>query len=119
MPTVASASSTRWRISGEGTPRFSGAKATSSSTTLATIWLSGFWNTMPTRRRMSSSRSSSAVSMPSTYTLPSVGSRMALKCLARVDLPEPLWPRMATKEPGSMVRLILSSTVGATPSSVV
>ena len=26
-----------------------GAKATSSSTTLATIWLSGFWNTMPTR----------------------------------------------------------------------
>ncbi|CAN4008428.1 Helix-turn-helix domain-containing protein, partial [Dysosmobacter welbionis] len=48
MPTAARASSTRCRISLLETPRFSGAKATSSSTTLATIWLSGFWNTMPT-----------------------------------------------------------------------
>lgn len=33
--------------------RFSGAKATSSSTMVATIWLSGFWNTMPTFWRTS------------------------------------------------------------------
>ena len=47
MPTSVSASSTRLRISSEGTPRFSSPKAQSSSTTVATIWLSGFWNTMP------------------------------------------------------------------------
>ena len=90
MPTAFNASSTRRRISSGGTPRFSGAKATSSSTTFATIWLSGFWNTMPTVRRTSSSRASSAVSIPSTYTLPPEGSRMAFMCLARVDFPLPL-----------------------------
>ena len=119
MPTAFNASSTRRRISSGGTPRFSGAKATSSSTTLATIWLSGFWKTMPTVRRMSSSLSSSAVSIPSTYTLPPVGSRMAFMCLARVDLPLPLWPRTATKEPSSMSRVTPSSTMGATPSAVI
>ncbi len=82
-----------------GTPRFSGAKATSSSTTVATIWLSGFWNTMPTVRRMSSSLSSSAVSMPSTYTLPPVGSSMALKCLARVDFPRAVVAQHRHKAP--------------------
>ena len=68
---------------------------------------------MPTVRRMSSSRSSSAVSMPSTYTVPPVGRRMALKCLARVDLPEPLCPSTATKEPGSISKFTPSSTMGA------
>lgn len=58
------ASSTRCRISCDATPRFSGAKATSSSTTLETIWLSGFWKTMPTCCRMARSISSSFVSMP-------------------------------------------------------
>ena len=42
MPTVLSAASTRRRISALGTPRFSSPKATSSSTMVATIWLSGF-----------------------------------------------------------------------------
>ena len=104
MPTVRSASSTRRRISSEGTPRFSGAKATSSSTTFATIWLSGFWNTMPTVRRTSRSRASSEVSMPSTYTLPEVGSSMAFMSFASVDLPEPLCPSTATKLPSAISR---------------
>ena len=74
---------------------------------------------MPTRRRMSSRSSSSQVSMPSTYTLPDVGRRMALKCLARVDFPDPLWPSTATNSPGRTDRETPSSTVGATPSWVV
>ena len=41
------------RISACGTPRLSSAKATAASTTVATIWLSGFWNTMPTVWRIS------------------------------------------------------------------
>ena len=53
MPTALSASSTRLRISAGGTPMFSSANATSSSTTVATSWLSGFWNTMDTVLRTS------------------------------------------------------------------
>ena len=53
IPTVAKASSTRFLISSDGIPRFSGPKATSSSTIVATSWLSGFWNTIPTRLRNS------------------------------------------------------------------
>ena len=93
------ASSTRARISTGGTPRFSSAKATSSSTTVATIWLSGFWNTIPTFWRISNSLSSSAVEMPSTVTVPAAGSKMALKCLASVDLPQPFAPSTATYSP--------------------
>ena len=118
MPTVRSASSTRRRISSVGTPRFSGAKATSSSTTFATIWLSGFWNTMPTRRRISSSSFSSVVSIPSTYTLPPEGSSTALKVLASVDFPLPLWPRMTVKLPRSMASVAPSiASVGCSFSS--
>ena len=51
--TSESASFTRARSSSVGTPRFSGPNATSSSTVPATIWSSGFWNTRPTRLRMS------------------------------------------------------------------
>ena len=53
IPTSESDSSTRRRISAGSTPMFSGPNATSSSTIVATIWLSGFWNTMPTCWRMS------------------------------------------------------------------
>ena len=114
MPTAAKASSTRRRISPVGIPRFSGAKATSSSTTLATIWLSGFWNTMPTRRRISSSRASCLVSMPSTYTVPPQGSSTAFICLASVDFPLPLWPSTTTKLPFSTDSVTSSSAaVGA------
>ena len=69
---------------------FSGANATSSSTMVATSWLSGFWNTMPTVWRISNSLSSSEVSMPATVTLPEVGVSIALKCFASVDFPQPL-----------------------------
>ena len=68
------------------TPIFSGAKATSSSTMVATSWLSGFWNTMPTVCRMSKSLSSSVV-----FDAVHIAGRrrwaaaLALKCLARVD----------------------------------
>lgn len=54
---------------------------------------------MPTVARTDRRLFSSDVSMPSTYTLPPVGSRMALKCLASVLLPEPLCPSTATNEP--------------------
>ena len=62
MPTARSAASTRSRISCGFTPRFSRPKATSSSTIVATIWLSGFWKIMPTRWRTSQMWSSSRVS---------------------------------------------------------
>ena len=118
IPTALRAASTRFRISAVGTPKFSGPKATSSSTTLATIWLSGFWNTMPTRRRISSRSASSQVSMPSTHTLPPKGSSTAFICLARVDLPDPLWPSTATKLPRSMERdTPLRAARGVPPSS--
>ena len=39
------------------------------------------------------------VSIPSTVTVPLSGRRMALKCLARVDLPQPLAPSTATNSP--------------------
>ena len=50
ISTCSSAQSTRASISVRGMPRFSGPKATSSSTIVATIWLSGCWKTMPTVR---------------------------------------------------------------------
>ena len=46
---VASRAGASWAV---GTPRFSGPKATSFSTRLATSWSSGFWNTMPALLRM-------------------------------------------------------------------
>ncbi len=51
-PTSRKASRTRRASSAVSTPRFSGPKATSSSTSEATSWSSGFWNTMPTVERM-------------------------------------------------------------------
>jgi hypothetical protein len=51
-PTVSSASRTRAFSVSHGTPKFSGPKATSSSTTVATIWASGCWKTIWTASRM-------------------------------------------------------------------
>ena len=48
--------------------------------------------------------------MPFTYTFPPEGSSIELKCFARVDFPQPLMPRMATKLPLSMVRFKFSKT---------
>ncbi len=67
---------------------------------------------MPTVRRMSNVRSSSAVSIPLTVTMPSCGTRMALQSFASVDLPEPLCPRTATKLPRSIDRLTFLTTAG-------
>ncbi|MPN35474.1 hypothetical protein SDC9_182972 [bioreactor metagenome] len=89
-PDFLSAFSTRWRISWGGIPRFSQPKATSSSTMVATIWLSGFWNTMPARERTSQVLAGLVASMESTQIPPRTGSSSALKCLASVDLPDPL-----------------------------
>ena len=104
MSTALRAASTRRRISAGGTPRFSGPKATSSSTMPATSWLSGFCCTRPTRLRTANCWDSSAVSMPSTRIFPAVGSSMPLKSLAMVDFPQPLWPNSATNCPSSMER---------------
>ena len=80
---------------------------------VVTSWLSGFWNTSPTRRRISSVCASSRVSMPSTSTWPAVGSSRALRCLASVDLPEPLCPTIARNSPSAMVSDTPESTPGA------
>ena len=117
MFTAAKASSTRLRISALGTPKFSGPKATSSSTTAATIWLSGFWNTMPTCWRIFQICSSSNVSKPHTVTFPAVGCNNTLKCLANVLLPLPLVPIMATNSPRRMVRLTSSRARTSLPFS--
>ena len=53
---------------------------------------------------MSSCVSSTAVSMPSTVTVPQVGTNIPLNSFAMVDLPQPLWPSSATNEPFSMSR---------------
>ena len=111
ISTAFSARSTRSRISAGGTPKFSGPNATSSSTMLATNWLSGFCSTKPTRRRISNFKSSSSVSMPSTYTLPPLGRSIALKCFAMVDLPEPLCPSSATNSPFFTWRETSSMTI--------
>ena len=111
MPTAFKLSSTRCQISSVGTPIFSGPNPTSSSTTLAIIWLSGFWNTIPARCLISQIFFSSVVSNPSTQRLPSVGSKIALICLARVDFPEPLCPNTAIKSPFFTSRLTLSRAV--------
>ena len=42
-------------------------------------------------------------SSPSSRTRPAAGRSSPLRCLTRVVLPEPFWPRMATASPGSMV----------------
>ena len=48
MLIMARASSILFKISSRGSPRFSGPKASSSSTLMANNWDSGFWSTMPT-----------------------------------------------------------------------
>ena len=90
IPTAFRLFSTRSHISSVGTPIFSGPNPTSSSTRVPTIWLSGFWNTIPAVCLTFKVFSSSLVSIPSTHTVPSVGITSAFKCFANVDLPEPL-----------------------------
>ena len=96
---------------------FSGPKATSSSTIVATIWLSGFWNTIPAVCLMSKTLSSLVVSMPSIHTEPSVGISNALMCFANDDLPEPLCPNMVINCPASTSKLTLSIALNFESSS--
>ena len=51
--------------------------------------------------------------IPSTSTVPASGSRMALKCFARVLLPQPLAPSTATNSPLSTATLAPSTAQGA------
>ena len=111
IPTDFKLSSTLCQISSVGTPIFSGPNPTSSSTTLAMIWLSGFWNTIPAVFRTGRIFSSCVTSFPSTQRLPSVGASNALICFANVDFPEPLWPKIAINCPGCTSRSIWSNAV--------
>ena len=117
--TAANAASTRCLISALGIPKFSGPKATSSSTTAATIWLSGFWNTIPTCWRIFQICASSRVSKPHTLICPSLGCNSTLKCLASVLLPLPLVPMIQTNSPCLMDRLTSSKARTSLPFSSV
>ena len=99
IPTFSRASSTLFLISCGGTPKFSGPKATSSSTIVATNWLSGFWNTIPALDLISHTLFSSVVSNPFTITVPSVGINKAFICFATVDFPDPLCPKTTKNSP--------------------
>ena len=106
MPTRSSECSTRFRISREGRPRFPGPNETSSWTVIPTIWLSGFWKTMPTLCRMSRRASDFPVFRPSTSTSPFVGTRRPLRCLIRVVFPQPFGPMTAIYKPSCISRSI-------------
>ncbi len=110
-----SSRSTRARIWSRGSPRFSGPKATSSATTLVTIWSSGFWNTRPSSRRARRYASRSAppsavrTRSPTSSTAPSSGARSPQMTLASVDLPDPLAPSTHTRWPAATSRVTSSS----------
>ena len=104
-PTSTSASGTRASIASRGQPRLSSPNATSSSTRSITIWLSGSWNTSPTRAATSAPGAVTG-SIPSTVSRPrhspanSRGTRPA-SASASVLLPEPDGPTTSRHSPGS------------------
>ena len=109
-----SSRSTRAAISSRGSPRFSGPKATSSATTLVTIWSSGFWKTSPSARRARRYASRSGAppaqtASPTSSTDPSSGARSPQTTPASVDLPDPFAPSTHTRCPRSILRLTSSS----------
>ncbi len=103
-PASASASGMRARIASGVHPRLSRPKATSSSTRSMTSWLSGSWNTSPTR---AATAGPSAVtgSRPPTSSSPahapgsSRGTRPAT-ARANVLLPDPDGPTTSRQPPG-------------------
>ena len=101
IPTACKAKSIRFPISSRGIPTFSGPNAISSSTMDATVWLSGFWNTIPTLLRISKKFFSLQASIPNTRTLPDWGRKSPLVSRASVDFPLPLCPKTATNSPSS------------------
>ena len=68
---------------------------------------------MPAFCRTRQRSSSLFVSIPSTHMVPSEGMSSAFMCLASVDFPDPLWPRIATKVPVSISRSMPRSTSGS------
>ena len=63
------------------------------------VEVTGFWNTMPTRWRISYVLSASLVPISSTVTVPSDGRRIAFNCFENVVLPEPFLPSSAMNSP--------------------
>ena len=108
IPTPVRAAVILVQISLEAIPRFSGPKAVSSSTVVPTIWLSGFWNTIPALCLTFKRVLSSFVFIPLIYTVPSVGIKSPLMCFASDDFPEPFFPRIATNSPFSTLISIWS-----------
>ena len=102
----------RW-ISPTERPRFSGPKATSSSTVMVQNWPSGSCWTSPTDWAISNT-SARAGFRPRTLSSPRVlasmnpGMKPVMQC-AKVDLPEPVAPVISTRSPWRTVRLTLSS----------
>ena len=101
-PTAARLPATRGAISAGGIPRLRGPNETSRSTLRSNSCSSGFWKTKPTVAA-SSAIGWPSVGSPSIRTRPSAGRSSPFRCLTRVVLPEPFWPRIATASPGSMV----------------
>ena len=83
---------------------------------VATIWLSGFWNTIPALRLTSNVLSSSRVLMPSMTTSPADGMNSPLSSLASVLLPLPFIPASATNSPLSTEKVTLRRARTVCPS---
>ena len=117
IPVRAKASCTLSLMVRAGRPWFSGPNATSSSTTVVTIWSSGFCCTRPMLRRAAryASRLTPETgvkqSRPINCTLPLSGAARPLSSRESVVFPDPFDPMMATHSPSWMVTSRLSSTV--------
>ena len=95
---------TRSTISARGQRSCSGPKATSSNTVGLKSCTSGFWKMSATRRRkakanFSWANASSVSSAPSKRAVPAAAKYSPASTRSRVDLPEPLAPRTATRSP--------------------
>ena len=93
-------------------PKFSIAKAVSSTAVAVKNCRRGCWRTVPVRRPISSS-GLAATSRPATVTpplrLPSCRCGMSPFIMrSRVDLPDPLAPHSTTASPGSTARSMCS-----------
>ena len=115
-PTWARARTAASRASDAEAPKFRGAKATSSPTTLETNWFSGLWNTIWQRRRSSCTSAPGLSSMPATSSEPRCRGSSALRWRASVVLPLPFAPTIATNSPSSTEKET-SSSAGAEASS--
>ena len=111
IPTARSASPARARASSGVAPRFSGPKATSSSTVGLKSWSSGFWNTTPTVCGSLLRCAGSAGSSPLTDASPGLPGSTPHSRRNSVVLPAPLGPTSATHSPGSTANVTPSRAV--------